>query len=164
MSDRCIHSGTEAAVSAEESGFELLVPLVDAALDALADDLALELRCRVDEEFVPDSPLEEAVYCEPVSEVGFQAAVEKAGFQGVMDDNGSVETLFWARISWNLVFGLGRLSRYFCRKPLKSFPVREPKICPLVNLPSIKRAGPTTRCPDAAKNLILFNNLRDYTA
>jgi hypothetical protein len=81
-----------------------------------------------------------------------------------MDDNGSVETLFWARISWNLVFGLGRLSRYFCRKPLKSFPVREPKICPLVNLPSIKRAGPTTRCPDAAKNLILFNNLRDYTA
>jgi hypothetical protein len=43
----------------EESGFELLVPLVDAALDALADDLALELRCRVDEEFVPDSPLEE---------------------------------------------------------------------------------------------------------
>jgi hypothetical protein len=42
----------------EQAGFELPVPLVDAALDALADDLALELRCRVDEEFVPDSPLE----------------------------------------------------------------------------------------------------------
>jgi hypothetical protein len=54
-----------------------------------------------------DSPLEGGVYCELVSEVGFPGLVEKAGFQGIMDDNGSVETLFWARIRWNFVFGLG---------------------------------------------------------
>ena len=55
-----------------------------------------------DREFA-DSPLEGGVYRELVSEVGFPGLVEKAGFQGVMDDNGSVETLFWARIRWNFV-------------------------------------------------------------
>jgi hypothetical protein len=55
-----------------------------------------------------------------------------------MDDNGSVETLFWAHIRWNFVFGLGSFSRYFRRKLLKSFPFLAPGICPLVNLPSIK--------------------------
>ena len=76
-----------------------------------------------------------------------------------MDDNGSVETLFWARIRWNFVFGLGSFSRYFRRKLLKSFLFLAPGICQRVNLPSIKRAGPTTLCPDPAENLILFNHL-----
>ena len=54
--------------------------------------------------FARDSPLEGGVYCELVSEVGFPGLVEKAGFPGVMDDNGSVEMLFWARVRWNFVF------------------------------------------------------------
>ena len=48
--------------------------------------------------FAPDSPLEGGVYCELVSEVGFPVLAKKQGFRGFMDDNGSVETLFWARI------------------------------------------------------------------
>jgi hypothetical protein len=32
-------------------------------------------------------------------------------------------------------------------------------VCPLVNLPSIKRAGPTALSPDPAENLILFSHL-----
>ena len=55
-----------------------------------------------------------------------------------MDDNGSVETLFWAHIRWNFVFSLGSFSHYFRRKLLKSFRFLAPGVCPLVNLPSIK--------------------------
>jgi hypothetical protein len=84
-----------------ESEPELTLLLNKLKLDFVA---ARYLNLCIQVQFAADSPLEEAVYCEPVSEVGFQAAVEKAGFQGVMDDNGSVVTLFWARISWNLVF------------------------------------------------------------
>jgi hypothetical protein len=42
-----------------------------------------------------------------------------------------------------LVFSPAALSGYFGVKLLKSFPFLAPWICPLVNLPSIKRAGPT---------------------
>jgi hypothetical protein len=76
-----------------------------------------------------------------------------------MDDNGSVETLFGLVFAGILFFGLGSFSRYFRRKQLKFFSFLAPGICPLVNLPSIKRAGPTTLCPDPAENLILFNHL-----
>jgi hypothetical protein len=72
-----------------------------------------------------------------------------------MDDNGGVGTLFWARIRRKFCF----FSGYFGIKLLKSFPFLAPWICPLANLPSIKRAGPTMLCPDPAENLILFNHL-----
>jgi hypothetical protein len=58
-----------------------------------------------------------------------------------------------------LFFGLGIFPRYLRHKQLKSFSFLAPGICPLVNLPSIKRAGPTMPCPDPAENLILFNHL-----
>jgi hypothetical protein len=59
--------------------------------------------------------------------------------------------------SLEIVFlSLGAFSRHFGRKLLKSLPFLAPGICPLVNLPSIKRAGQTTLCPDPTENAILF--------
>ena len=66
-----------------------------------------------------------------------------------MDDFRSVGALFWARIRRNLTlfFPLGSFSCYFGLKPLKCFSFLAPRVCPLVNLPSIKRAGPTALSP-----------------
>jgi hypothetical protein len=46
-------------------------------------------------------------------------------------------------MSWNLVFWLGSFACYFSLKLLKCFMFLPPRVCPLVNLPSIKGAGPT---------------------
>jgi hypothetical protein len=60
-----------------------------------------------------------------------------------VEDIGSVRALFWALMSWNLVFWLGSFACYFSLKLLKCFMFLPPRVCPLVNLPSIKGAGPT---------------------
>jgi hypothetical protein len=60
-----------------------------------------------------------------------------------MDDFRSVGARFWARISRNFVLSPRQLLLLFGLKPLKCFLFLAPRVCPLVNLPSIKRAGPT---------------------
>jgi hypothetical protein len=56
--------------------------------------------------------------------------------------------------------GLPAFSRYFRRKMLKGFSFFRPRVIhPLINLPSIKRAGRPRLCPDQTENLILFNHL-----
>jgi len=46
-----------------------------------------------------------------------------------------------------LFFPLGSFSCYFGLKPLKCFLFLATRVCPLVNLPSIKRADPTALSP-----------------
>ena len=64
-----------------------------------------------------------------------------------MDDSRSVRALLWAHIKRNFVLSPRQLSCDFGLKPLKCFWFLPPRVCPLVNLPSIKRADPNALSP-----------------
>ena len=66
----------------------------------------------------------------------------------------------WAHIKRNFVLSPRQLSCDFGLKPLKCFWFLPPRVCPLVNLPSIKRADPT-RYPRSRRKLALIQSLSD---
>ena len=100
------------------------------------------LRRQAQFRFAYDSPLEEGVWSEPVSELGpATCEVLKGGFRGFMGDCRSVRALFPGLICRVLFSLSGSVSCNFGVKPLIALSFLRLRVCPLVNLPSIKRPG-----------------------